>query len=52
MLIQPDGPSVDQLSKRKSQESAVVRALRGGGGGVGGVDVGDPMLLPGSASDR
>ena len=24
----------------------------GGGGGVGGVDVGDPMLLPGSASDR
>ena len=24
----------------------------GGCGGGGGVDVGDPMLLPGSASDR
>ena len=36
MLGQPDGSSVDQLSKRKSQESAVGRAGRGGGG-VGGL---------------
>ena len=35
MLVQPDGPSVDQLSKRKSQETAVGQAGRVGGGVVG-----------------